>query len=147
MSLIKKNFIYICDDTCLLCRRGLKKIGVLGLPSDFGKNISIIKNNLKKNKRLSPFVVSARKKMHFPKFIIFPKIIRAKNSRLAPISKNNALIKLVSLSQLIRHEDNKMISKHTQILKNLSKQCGCFELSMGENREEPAEIISTLLNS
>jgi GTPase SAR1 family protein len=144
-NLSQKKFLYICDDICFLYRPDSRRVGVfLLLHKDF-KNYHYSKLNLKKYEHIPSNIMGIHRKRYFPKFIIFPKITHSKISKLIPISKNEATIRLITLSQLMGIEEKEMVAEHVQLLKDLSTQCLCFELLASNDVEKSSNtLIETL---
>lgn len=149
------DFKYICDDICLVYKMNSKRVGAFAMskvifPVPIKKNYNFcsspsLKSNFKEYKRLSSISIGAYTKNYFPKFLIFLQIIPSKITKIIPISKNEAMIKLIKLSQFMCSEEKGMVAEHTQLLKDLSKQCQCFNLLAGEDIKESPEKAKNIL--
>ena len=147
INLIKRDFFYLTDDSCLLSRLSNGRIGAFMLPNDPTPKFNVIRNNLIKSKGLPKDIIGTCRKMHFPDFIIFPTIAHLKKSKLVPLSMNETIIRLIQLSQLMWLEDKRTLSRHINVLKGLSKQCRCFKLLAGRDRKEVSKTVADILNS
>lgn len=153
VNLTDRDFRYICDDTCLLYRMGYRKVGAFALPKLFFppnnkqgfQNQPSLNSNFRGYKKPPSIFTAAHTKTCIPKFIIFLQITRSKKSEVTHISKNEAMIKLIKLSQLIATEEKEMFVKHLQLLKDLSEQCRCFNLLAGKDIKESPDKAKNIL--
>ena len=144
-NLIKHNFIYLCDDICFLYRLNSRGVGVFVLLPAALKNYYFSRHNFNRCKNAPSDTLVINKNRFSPKIIIFTKLTHRKVGRLIPISNNDAMVRLISLSQLIWMEEKRMVVEHIQLLKDLSNQCLCFELLAGSDAEETSNMLAEAL--
>ncbi|MFA5411397.1 MAG: hypothetical protein WC321_06035 [Candidatus Omnitrophota bacterium] len=116
INLIKKGFFYVSDDISLLRRSNSEGIGVYGLAKDLRRDCYL------------PDIISRRRMRYLPRFIVFPRIIKSKKSRLSLLSQDQAYLRLIDLSQLTWLENKEKLLEQLRILQDLSAQCVSFEL-------------------
>jgi len=145
INLIRKDFFYLADDSCLLMPGKGPRVGAFMLPNDPAPKFKVISNYLLKSKGLPEDIIGTCRKKHFPNFIVFPKISGFKKSKLVQVSANEAVIRLIQLSQLMWLEDKAQLQCHIRAIKRLAKQCRCFKLLAGRDRKEAAQLVANIL--
>lgn len=155
INLADRDFRYICDDTSLLYRMGSKRIGAFALPKLFfppdnnqGFQSQISLNSDFRGYKEPPSISTAtHTKSCIPKFIIFLQITPSKNTEVSHISKDEAMVKLIKLSQLICTEEEEIAIEHLELLKDLSGQCRCFNLLAGKDIKESPDKAKNILRN
>lgn len=79
-----------------------------------------------------------------PEMLLFPEIVPDDKSRLAPLSRTNALIALMQNSGGIM-VDREMAEQHIELLKQLLHQAECYQLFAGHDLHLHPEKISSML--
>jgi len=159
IAMVRKGFSYLSDDAILLKRT---KKGVIAhpIPGDFHldpsisynfKELSKIKKAIKYGKgpkrSFDPalfypdsFILKSK-----PNTMIFPQIVKDRESTLIPLSSPQCLAKLIPNSLLVMM-DRDIAKEHLETLKILSTQCQAFLLRSGKDLIlNPDKVIKNIL--